>query len=245
MSNTMYVIMVVVLLWYTALLLVGLCMAAREAKKEVQLYKFVLNHVIQELKDIIIKEEKSMLEDKGNYKNRNKSEPINFKPEPVSLSEDSKLTISDLVTTQPTDQDYEEVEKMLAKLARQTFDLYNFLIAKSSNEKEESHFLQLVSHFSEDPELHKAIFKKAVETNIDIPTLQKRFGERVARGEVLPLGSDIVVITDDGTGQPPTGCSPINRGLEGGEIAFIVSFVKKEHHAAWLEHTFKDNEGSE
>jgi hypothetical protein len=242
----MYVIMVVVLLWYTALLIIGLFMAAREAKREAQLYKFVLSHVIQELKDIIIKEEKSMLQDKGRYKSGRESESINFKPEPSKLVDEAKLTISDLVTTQPADQDYEEVEEMLAKLARQTFDLYNFLIAKSSDETKESHFLQLVSHFSENPELHKAIFKKAVETNIDIPTLQKRFGERIARGEVLPLGSDIVVITDDGTGQPPTGVSPINRGLEGGEIAFIVSFVKKENYDAWHENTFpKEEEASE
>jgi hypothetical protein len=220
-------------------------MAARDAKRETELYKLVLGHVLNELKDIIIKEEKSMLQDKGSYKSGRESEMIDFKPEPSKLVEEDKLTISDLVTTEPTTEDYEEVEKMLATLARQTFDLYNFLIAKSSDETKESHFLQLVSHFSEDPELHKAIFKKAVETNIDIPTLQKRFGKKIARGEVLPLGNDIVVITDDGTGQPPTGVSPINRGLEGGEIAFIVSFVKKENHVAWLENTFGENEASE
>jgi hypothetical protein len=238
----MYVIMVVVVLWYTALLIVGLFMAARESKKEANLYKLVLGHVIHELKDILIKEEKNML-DKGIHKNRRASEGINFKPEPFK---ESKLTISSLVTTEPTPQDYDEIEEMLAELAKQTFDDYNFLIAKSSDEATDPHFIQLVSHFSEAPELHKAIFKRAVETNIDIPTLQQRFGERIAAGGVLPLGDDIVVITDDNTGQPPTGVSPINRGLEGGEIAFIITFVKKENYDAWHEYTFpKEEEASE
>jgi hypothetical protein len=238
----MYVIMVVAILWYTALLIIGLYMAARESKREANLYKLVLGHVIHELKDILIKEEKIML-DKGIHKNRRSSEGINFKPE--TFKPESKLTISSLVTTEPTPQDYDAVEEMLAELARQTFEDYNFLIAKSSNEATDPHFLQLVSHFSEAPELHKAIFKKAVETNIDIPTLQQRFGERIAAGGVIPLGEDIVVITDDNTGQPPTGVSPINRGLEGGEIAFIITFVKRENHPAWLEHTFGENEDSE
>jgi hypothetical protein len=239
----MYVIMVVVILWYTALLIIGLYMAAREAKRETDVYKLVLGHVIHELKDILIKEEKNML-DKGINKNRRSSEPINFKPEP--FKPESELTISSLVTTEPTPQDYDAVEEMLAELAKQTFADYNFLIAKSSDEATDPHFIQLVSHFSEAPDLHKAIFKKAVETNIDIPTLQQRFGERIAAGGVVPLGDDIVVITDDNTGQPPTGVSPINRGLEGGEIAFIITFVKKENHAAWHEYTFpKEEEDSE
>jgi hypothetical protein len=250
-NNTMYVIMGVVLLWYTVVLIVGLLVAVRDAKREAQLYKLVLGNVLKELKDIIIKEEQCMLEDKGANKNRRDSEPINFQPKPLSpdmgkevltFGDRPNLTLSDLLTVEPTDKDYEEVLGLLIKLVRQTFKDYKFLIAKSQDETKDANFLQLVSHYSEDPYLHKEVFQKCIHTNIDMPTLRQLFAEKAAEGKVLDLGEGVTIIVEDGTGNPPTGVSNINSGLEGGEIAFIFSFIKTDNLEEWKKNNLPQEE---
>ena len=75
-------------------------------------------------------------------------------------------------------------------------------------------------------------------------TLQHKFAAKVAEGAVVNLGKDVVVITDDGTPQLPTGVSPINSGLEGGEISFIISFIKMENLEGWTENNMP-KEGAE
>ena len=154
----------------------------------------------------------------------------------------NKLSLSDLLTRKPSDKEYQEVVELLAQLAKETYEEFKFLFAKSPDETDQPHFLQIISNSTEKPELHKLIFAKGLEYGLDMKELQKRFAQYVAENNVIELGEDVVVITDDGTNQPPTGVSPINNGLEGGEICFIVSFMKKENYPKWAEKTFKKEE---
>lgn len=241
----MYVIIAIAVFWYTVLIIVGLVMAVREAKKETNIIKCMLSSVIKELKYTLIKEEtKSMTNlDKGVNKSNRSSEPINFKPEP--FVEKKGLTLTDIITRKPTPQEYDEIEGLLTRLVKKTFSDYKFLVARSSDETQKENFLQIVSHYSEAPALHREIFRRSVEYGIDMRTLQERFASRVAAGQVLDLGDNVVVITDDNTGNLPTGVSPVNSGLEDAEIMFIISFVKKENFDAWHKHNFpkKDQYG--
>jgi len=238
--------MVLTVLGYTLLLAFGFYMATRSAKKEVKLYKQTIENVVNELKDIITEEEiNHMSLDKGRNKNTRSSESITGAPLNGFMyfgDEEKGLTLTDLLTRKPTEKEYAEIVDMLVELAKKTFKDYNFLIAKSSDETKEPHFLQLVSHSSEAPKLHKEIFKKSIDTGADREVILEKFADRVAAGEVIDLGDNVVVITDDNTGNPPTGVSPINSGLEGGEIAFIISFIKKDSFPEWFENTFPQTE---
>lgn len=247
MGSSIYVIMFIAAVVYTLIIVLGVVTAAKKSKKSSVLY--ALHGFIEELKDKVHKEE---IMDKGNYKNTRNSE---YTPKEGVISidgltshyyqpavEDNGLSLSHLLNQKPTEENYNEIIELLIKLAKDTFNDYKFLIAKSKDEAKDSNFLQLVSHYSEAPELHREIFIKSVDYGVDMGELVKKFAARVEQGDVLPLGEDVVVITDDGSGQLSTGVSPINSGLEGGEIAFIVSFIKKENLEAFnAEHFPKEN----
>ena len=248
-TNINYGIMIIALLCYSLLLAIGFLMALRASKRQGRLYNKVLRKIINELRDVINKEEiKNMTKlDKGAYKNTRSSEFIQCDTAEGQdeMVVEEKLTLTHLLTREPTDKEYKEIVDLLVELAQKTYAEYNFLIARSSDETKEANFLQLVSHSSEAPELHKKIFRKSIEYGINIPKLQKQFAHRVAQGKVVPLGDEVIVILEDGTGIPPTGCSPVNSGLEGGEIAFIISFIKKENLEAFEKHNLPQDEGNE
>lgn len=187
---------------------------------------------------------------KGNYRNVKASEfvPVDKVNDYIlhgSIETKNKLTLTDLLTQEPKEEHYEEVLDLLIRLAKETYEDYKFLIAKSPDETQQSHFLQIVSNWNENPELHKRIFSKSFDYGLDMQELQKKFALLVKEGKVIPLGDDVVVITDDGTGQPPTGVSPINSGLEGGEIAFIISFIHKNNLEGWTKTHFPEPETEE
>jgi hypothetical protein len=145
----------------------------------------------------------------------------------------NRLTLTDLVTVKPTDDNYDELVDLLTELASATYEEYKFFIAKSSDETKAAHFMQITSQYSEYPELHQLIFARAIEYGIDMRELQKRFAQAVEAGKVIDLGENAVVILEDGTPQLATGVSPIQSGFEGSEITFIISFIKKENHDEW------------
>lgn len=238
----MYVIIgTVAVAVYTAILALGLHIANKQSKQSMGVI-LELKGILEEIKGILIEEETKM--EKGNYKSTRSSEMVNSNEvaKPKTGKEFNKgLTLEHLITVKPTEENYETVINLLIKLVKETYNDYKFLLAKSTDETQQPHFLQIVSNWSENPEVHKEVFKKSIEYNLDMRTLQKMFAEKVASGEVLDLG-DVVVITDDGSGQPPTGVSPINSGLEGGEIAFIISFLKKENYDDWYANTFPKEE---
>lgn len=246
----MYVILysVLAITIYTAILLLGFYKASKINKQSMQ-FMSELKSILEEIKEIIMEEDKNML-DKGKYKSPRSSEMVNINEVAKPLKEadfrkgEKGLSLEHMITVEPTDENYETVIDLLVKLLRDTYKDYKFLLAKSSDETQQPHFLQVVSNWHENPEIHKEVFKKSIEYNLDMGTLQRKFAERVAAGDVLNLG-DVTVITDDGTGQPPTGVSPINSGLEGGEIAFIISFIKSENFEEWRKNTFPEEGDSD
>jgi hypothetical protein len=222
----MYVIIysVIASILYTIVIWVGVRGAAKESKKSID-HMLEVKEILEEIRDVLkLKEENGMKNDM--YK----------------TEEDNQLTLTDLLVTEPTEEDYDEIIDMLVELAQHTFTDYKFLIAKSSDETKDANFLQIVSNWAENPRLHRRIFQKSIEANIDRQVLTEKFAERVRQGKVVSLGDNAVVIVDDNTGNPPTGVSPINSGLEGGEIAFIISFVKKENFEDWTLNTFPEEE---
>lgn len=153
----------------------------------------------------------------------------------------NKMSLTDLVNRKASIHNYAEVVELLAKLARNRFEDYKFYLAKGREETEHS-FLSIVSNWHDDPELHKLIFAKGVEYGISMGELQRIFVDYARDGHVIELGNDVMVITDDGTNLAPTGVSPITSGLEGGEISFNFTFIKKEHYKQWCENTFPDDQ---
>lgn len=204
---------------YTAVVWLGVRQSIKEHKRAHGLVT-ILKEVIEEIKTIVTKEE-------------------------IEVELKNSLTLTDLLTRKATNEDYREVVSLLSKLARETYKEYKFLIAKSHDETEQPNFLQIISNSKEKPELHKTIFAKGLEYGIDMRELQKRFAAHVANNLVIDLGDGVTVITDDGTGQAPTGVSPINNGLEGGEICFIISFLKTENYEAWKKNTFGEEKADE
>lgn len=158
------------------------------------------------------------------------------------VPKDNELTLTDLLEVEATEKNYEEVITLIAELAKKTYADYKFLIAKSTNEKEEANFLQVVSNWDENPDLHETIFAKSVDYALDTETLQSKFADRVKAGGVIELGDNATVITDDGTNNLPTGVSPVNSGLEGGEIAIIISFIHTDNLEDWTNYNFPKKE---
>ncbi|MCB5366984.1 hypothetical protein LIP24_10070 [Collinsella aerofaciens] len=232
---------IVCVLIYSAIIYLGYRRSVNEYKKANQ-YVLNLKEVLEDVKNIIFKEEGKML-DKGSYKNTRSSEYLRLDGVSSNVKNyKNSLTLTDLITKKPSDEDYNELIELLTKLAKSTYEDYKFLIAKSSDETQQPNFLQIVSNSSEHPYLHREIFIKAVNSSVDMKELQKRFAEHVAAGNVIDLGEDVKVITDDGTNQLPTGVSPINSGLEGGEIVFIISFIKKENYEAFYNNHIANSE---
>jgi hypothetical protein len=231
---------------YSAIIYTGYRKSIRDHKRD-HVFLSSLKEVVEELKHIIIKEEEPKMLDKGNYKNTRSHEMQQLTGQTVSTESLkglfkkevlNELTLTDLITIQPTDADYEEIIGLLKVLAQSTYAQYKFLIIKSPDEVEMPHFLQMVAPASENPELHKEIFAKAMNTNMDYIELVKRFAAEVVAGNILDLGDDIVVIVNDGTSSFATGVSNINNGLEGAEITFNISFIKKENLDAFNEKHF-------
>ncbi|AIW03357.1 hypothetical protein CPT_Mater200 [Bacillus phage Mater] len=179
--------------------------------------------------------------EKGNNKSTRHSEAIS-KDLIKEYTEDKAPTLTDLITRTATEEEYEEVAGLLVRLAKRAYEEYKFLIYKTTNELDMPHLLQIVSNWAEAPTLHKEIFKKAIDYGINMDKLRMLFAEKVRTGKVLDLGEGAVVVVDDNTGNPTTGVSNINSGLEGGEITFIVSFISKENFKAWYDKHFPAKE---
>lgn len=208
------------------------------AKYHKQKIHVSLHNVVAEIIGMIHKEDNEV--DKGNYKNVNASTYLE-KEVMGSLAVMPKApTLTDLLIAQPTDEDYEKALELLIQLFKLTYNDYKFLLAKSSDETKAPNFLQVTSPATEYPELHKEIFKMGVNTNIDMLTLQKKFAAKAAEGKVVDLGDNAVIIINDNTPQLPTAVSPIQSGLEGSEITFIISFMKAENFDKWYANTFPE-----
>lgn len=228
------------------------------AKYHKQKISLSLHDVINEIKYIMIHKEDNM--DKGDYKNARSSEYIAEKvtekvyesmslpdhDEPMEpLKEVQPPTLTDILTYQPTDNDYEQVLDLLAELVQLTYKEFAFFLAKSSDETKAPNFMQIVSPYHENTELHKEIFRLGVKYNLDMKTLQEKFSERAAKGVVLELGDGVTIIADDGTGSLATAVQPIQSGIEGSEITFIFSFIKTENYEAWKKNAFPEPEAPE
>jgi len=217
--DRIYGIIVIGVAWYTWYLIALFFIVHILTKRKEKQYQTALESVVEELKDILIEEEPIMIE--------------------------NKLTLTSILTNKPTESDYTLLVDFLTELAQNRYKEYKFLFAKSTDETEQPNFLQIISNWSEDPSLHRTIFEYAINKNIDMKVLQQKFAEHVAQGQVIELGDNAIVIVDDNTGNPPTGVSPINSGLEGSEICFIISFIKEENYEAWKKNTFPQPEVEE
>jgi hypothetical protein len=240
------IIIIVVLVLYSASMTYRyLSVHAKYHRQKIHLS---LHDVINEILGMIHKEDNEV--DKGAYKNIGESEPkvqlvmplyesdfVGEKAEDTSVGGPS---LTNLLTAQPTDMDYERILDLLIQLFKLTYNEYKFYLAKSSDETKAPNFLQVTSPSTEHPDIHKQIFRLAVDSNMDMRELQKRFAEKAATGEVVKLGDNAVIITEDGTPQLPTGVSPVQSGLEGAEITFIISFMKAENFDEWHKNTFPE-----
>lgn len=223
---------------YSAIIYTGYKKAVRDHKRD-HMFVFSLKEVVEELKHIITKEEETNMFEKDEHKKQSKevknlgdmAETTSFFGRPFSFYKEkvNELTLSNLLNNKPTDADYDQIISVLKMLAQSTYAQYDFLIFKSPDEVENTNLLQIVSKAEDNPKLHKELFAKAMDSNIDYNELVKRFAAEVASGNVIELGDDVVVITNDGTNISPTGVSQINNGLKDGDIAFIISFIKKEN----------------
>lgn len=220
--SRLYVIMILVTT-YTVVVLGGIYAAARKAKRASAVYKAVILQMLSEIRDYI--------------KEENIVNPL--------IQEKEELTLATLIHKKAVDSEYAEVVDLLAHLAKSTFQNYNFLIQKSTDETKEPHFMQLRSAFHESPHVHKQIFEKSIDYGIDYDVLVQKFNDKLKAGEIISCGDDVVIITDDGTGMPASGVSQINSGIEGGEIGFNVSFVSAKNYDAWAANNLKQEEDNE
>lgn len=235
---------------YTLVLLLGYLKAIKRSREELEAEQNILilvNEIFEDLKNTIEKGEENMTEKQDKFVEEGTLEVDGrttlympaVKPEIMN-----HMSLTDLVTNKAEDQHYDVVVELLTSLARKTYQNYKFFIAKSEDETKDYNFLQVVSKYEDDPYTHKLIFSKGVEHGLDNMELSRRFAEHAKNGNVLRLGDEVVILTEDGTGQSPTGVSPISNGLEGSEIAFIFGFIQKKNYDEWYKNTFpqKDEE---
>ncbi|AHJ87079.1 hypothetical protein JBP901_gp014 [Bacillus phage JBP901] len=235
---------------YTLVLLLGYLKAIKRSREELEAEQNILilvNEIFEDLKNTIEKGEENMTEKQDKFVEEGTLEVDGrttlymptVKPEIMN-----HMSLTDLVTNKAEDQHYDVVVELLTSLARKTYQDYKFFIAKSEDETKDYNFLQVVSKYEDDPYTHKLIFSKGVEHGLDNMELSRRFAEHAKNGNVLRLGDEVVILTEDGTGQSPTGVSPISNGLEGSEIAFIFGFIQKKNYDEWYKNTFpqKDEE---
>jgi len=252
-----YDIMLIVLILvfvalYSAILILGYVRSVnehREGRRAIHSLKEIVEEVLSEVKHTIRKDEIEMTNEKkhdelavdGTTQLKWTKGLLAPPSNPVN-----ELTLTDLLTVVPTDEDYDAVIELLTDLFQKRYEEYKFLIAKSPDEvNDRPHLLQVQSNFEEDPYLHKLIFAKCMNTNLDMQELSKRFADYAAKGNVINLGEDAVIIIDDGTGIPSTGVSPVTSGLEDSAITYIFGFIKKSNYAEWHEKTFPKTEEAE
>lgn len=180
--------------------------------------------------------------DKGAYKNARASE---FVAPPTDLTKEVQTpTLTDLLTYEPTNDDYEAVLDLLVELCQLTYNEFAFFLAKSSDETKAANFMQIESPYHEHTELHKDIFRLAVKYNLDMKTLQEKFAKRAVVGEVIQLGEGVTMIYKDkvnGQVNLATAVMPIQSGIEGSAITFIFSFVKTENYDEWCKNMFPEH----
>lgn len=221
--NILFVKAIVVLLFiYTMIVVFGFKKSIREHKEDTD-YTASIKGALDALSEI-----------KDNLRRDNKMTEVKVPT--------NKLSLTDLVSRKATITEYGEIIDLLTKLAKNRYENFQFTFYPAQDEDTQAHFMQVVSNWHEDVELHKTIFAKGIEYGVEMPMLRKLFAEHVRAGHVVDLGADVMVITDDGTGNPPTGVSSINSGLEGSEIAFIIAFVKKAHYKEWCKNNFPDDQ---
>lgn len=237
-------------LLYTAILLIGYIKAMERAQEEAETeenIRILVKDIFDELKNTIERGEDSMTEKKDKLVAEGMltvdGQAALYMPV-VKPEIKNHMSLTDLVTNKAEDRHYDVVVELLTSLARKTYQDYKFFIAKSEDETKDYNFLQVVSKYEDDPYTHKLIFSKGVEHGLDSAELSRRFAEYAKEGNVLRLGGEVVILTEDGTGQSPTGVSPISNGLEGSEIAFIFGFIQKKNYDEWYKNTFpqKDEE---
>lgn len=149
-------------------------------------------------------------------------------------------TLKEVVTAQPTEEDYEDVLVLLAALVRITYNNYKFALYKSPDETERENFLRIDCPYEEHKWLHDKIFKQTIKKGLDMKILQEKFADAAIAGDILELGEGITILKHDSGGRLMTSVSPINSGLEGSEITFIFSFVQTENYEAWKKNHFKE-----
>jgi len=258
-------LIVLFVLLYSAILFAGYIRSRnehRENRKTMHSLKEIVEEVLSEVKNTIRKDEIEMTNEKNNGKlSTDDLKGLKVEAdlkidgettvgwvtgrciEPTIVNE---LTLTQLITTEPTDEDYQTVVELLADLFQKRYQEYKFLIAKSPDEiNDRPHLLQIQSNFEEDPQLHKLIFAKCMDCNLDMQELSARFADYAAKGHVINLGEDAAIVIDDGTGIPTSGVSPITSGLEDSAIVCMIGFIKKSNWAEWHEKTFPKTEDAE
>lgn len=231
----MYVIIITVgaFLAYTGIMLLALYQIVRRDREKLNVQLEVLN-VVKELKQTINQEEKSMKKDG--------IESILMEQEEFTCY----LTLTDLITRKPEKRHYEEVVELLIELFKEAYANYNYTIHKSPDDTKIAHFLSIQSHFSQNPKLHKKLFKEAVDNNLDMQELNEHFVKAVVEGRVINLGDNVEIILEDGVqGGYATGVSPINTGLGSAEIVFNISCVSKDSYEEWRSFNFPEESEKE
>jgi len=214
-------VIIIALLGYTLVLFFGVKKSVKEHKEEKN-YSESIKKAIGKLSEI----EKKI-----------KGEDTMTKLDTQVTGVQNKLTLTELITRKASLSQYSEVVELVTKLIKNRYENYQFTIYPAADETS-TNFLQVISNWHDDPELHKLIFAKGIEYGIEMKELQKHFAEHIRNGHVFDLGPDVVVITDDGSNSSPTNLSPINTGLEGSEVAVIVTFIEKANYKGWVEKNF-------
>ena len=107
-----------------------------------------LKEVFEDIKHAINKEEKEMPE-KELYDHNPGETAIEFtedmKLHMEYLNLKNTLSLSDILTNKPTEENYAEIIELLTRLAKETYEEFKFFIAKSQDETKQAKFLHIVS----------------------------------------------------------------------------------------------------
>lgn len=152
-------------------------------------------------------------------------------------------TLTDLITTVPTDNAYETYTEKFSKLVSKLYKDYQYVLHKPFKDGDGDEYLiqmQIISH--EDPEAYDELFKIAMDNNLNEFEISKRFADNVEAGNVVDLGDDVVIIKTDAAGRPLTGSTSIVRSRE--VLSVNISFIHKDNYDKWAEKNLPKTEES-
>lgn len=136
----------------------------------------------------------------------------------IELLQNEK-SLEELLNNDGTEADYDKYLDVIVDITRSLYKNYKFLRqVPSEDDYHSGNYLVFKFFQGEFPEEYDFLFRLAVDKGLEDKEINKRFVERLEKGEIIPLGD--VEIYPSGTG--------ISSLLQANDVSISITFETKE-----------------